>query len=63
MYMCEYIYVYKEVLSVSTRKGTTICKFAQNWFIYKSIYDITYWIGMITVSKCTVRGSMDPHTE
>ena len=39
--MFEYTYVYKEVLSVSTRKGTTICEFAQNWFIYKSISDIT----------------------
>ena len=42
MYMFEYIYVYKEVLNVSTRKGTTICKFAQNWSIYKRNYDIIY---------------------
>ena len=28
--------VYKEVLSVSTRKGTDICEFAQHGVIYKS---------------------------
>ena len=46
MYICEYIYiyVYKEVLSVSTRlkvctgKGRDICDLAQLEFIYKSIY-------------------------
>ena len=30
MYTCEHMYVYKEVLSVSTRKGKTICEFKQN---------------------------------
>ena len=29
------MYVYKEVLSVSTRKGTTICEFTQNRFNLK----------------------------
>ena len=50
MYICEYIYiyVYKEVLSVSTRlkvctgKGRDICDLAQLEFIYKSIYH-TIW--------------------
>ena len=34
------MYVYKEVLSVSTRKGTNICEFAEHRFIYTSIYDM-----------------------
>ena len=43
MYICEYIYVYKEVLTVSTRKGTNhICVFAQHAFIYKTIHDTMY---------------------
>ena len=36
---CEYMYVYRGVLSVRTRKGTNIHKFAQHPFIYKRIYD------------------------
>ena len=36
------MYVYKEVLSVSTRKGTNICEFAWHRLIYKSICDRTY---------------------
>ena len=48
MYICEYTYVYKEALSVSTRfkvctgKGRDICDLAQLEFIYKSIYH-TIW--------------------
>ena len=30
---CEYMYVYRKVLSVRTRKGTNIHKFAQHPFI------------------------------
>ena len=29
MYICEYVYVFKEVLGVSTRQVTNICQFAQ----------------------------------
>ena len=36
---CEYMYVYKEVLSVRTRKGTNIRKFAPHRFIHKRIDD------------------------
>ena len=32
----------KKVLSVSTRKGTDICEFAQHGFIYKTICDMIY---------------------
>ena len=42
MYICDYIYVYKEVLTVSTRKGADICEFAQHGFTYKSICDMIY---------------------
>ena len=35
------MYVYKEVLSVSTRKGTTICEFTQNPFnLYTRVFMI-----------------------
>ena len=34
------MHVYKEVLSVSTCKGTNICEFAEHGFIYTSIYDM-----------------------
>ena len=37
MYNCEHMYVCKEVLSASTRKGTNICEFAQHGFTYKII--------------------------
>ena len=42
MCTCEYMYVYKEVLSVSIRKVTHICRFAQHRFVYKWIYDMIY---------------------
>jgi len=42
MYACEYMRVYKEVLSVSTRKGTDICEFAQQGVIYKSFCNMKY---------------------
>ena len=42
MYTCEYMHVYREVLSVSTRKGTDICGFAQHGVIYKSICNMKY---------------------
>ena len=34
------MYVYKEVLSVRTRKGTDICEFAQHGDIHKSIFNM-----------------------
>ena len=40
--ICRHMYVCKEVLSVSTRKGTDICEFAQHGFIYKSICHVIY---------------------
>ena len=36
------MYIKKKVLSVRTRKGTSIRKFAQHPFIYKRIYDRKY---------------------
>ena len=35
MYTCEYMHVYKEVLSMSARKGKDICEFAQHGVIYQ----------------------------
>ena len=43
MYTWEHMYVYKQVLSVSIRKGTTICEFAEHRFIYTSIYDMIWF--------------------
>ena len=34
------MHIYKEVLTVSTRKGTDICEFAQHGVIHKSICNI-----------------------
>ena len=42
MYTCEYMHVYREVLSVSARKGTDICEFAQHGVIYKSSCNMKY---------------------
>ena len=42
MYACEYMHVYKEVLSVSTRKGTDIGEFAQHGVIHESICNMKY---------------------
>ena len=42
MNTCEYMYVYNNVLGVSTCKGTNICQLAQHGFIYKSICDGIY---------------------
>ena len=39
MYTCEYMYVCKEVLTVSTRRVTIICQLAQHGSMYKSICD------------------------
>ena len=40
MYTCDYMHVYKEVLSVSTGKGTNKCESAQNGLIYQRIRDM-----------------------
>ena len=40
MYTCDYTHVYKEVLSVSTGKGTSKCESAQNGLIYQRIRDM-----------------------
>ena len=42
MYTWEHMYVCKEVLSASTRKGTDICELAQHGLIYKWICDVIY---------------------
>ena len=36
------MHVYNEVLTLSTRKGTDICEFAQHGFTYKSTCNIKY---------------------
>ena len=38
------MYVYKQVLSASARKGTDICEFAQHGVIYKSFCNMKYEI-------------------
>ena len=61
MCTCEYMYVYKEVLSVSTRKVTHICRFAQHRFVYKWIYDMIYvhfW-----KCRCIQKGSKCEHSQ
>ena len=61
MYTCEHMYVCKEVLSASTRRGTDICEFAQHGFTYKSICDMIYvyfW-----VYACIQRGSNCEHSQ
>ena len=54
-YMCGYMHVYKEVRSVSTRKGTDICEFAHDGFVYKSFYDLKNVY--LRVFTCKQRGS------
>ena len=61
MYTCDHMYVCKEVLSASTRKGTDICEFAQHGFIYKGICDMTYVC--LWVYACTQRGSKFEHSQ
>ena len=51
MYISEYMHVYKEVLSVSTRKGTNKCESAQHGLIYQRIHDMILDI-CILVSIC-----------
>ena len=38
VYTCEYLHVNKEVLTVSARTGTAICKFPHRRFLYKSVH-------------------------
>ena len=51
MYTCEYMYVYNNVLGVSTRKGTNICQLAQPGFIYKSVMEYMYTCEHMYVCK------------
>ena len=55
MYTCECMHVYKEALSVSTRKGTNKCESAQQGLIYKRICDMIYVY--LWAYVCTQRGS------
>ena len=50
MYTCELLHVSKEVLTVSTPKGTNICEFAKHRFIYNRIFDIIIYNICILVS-------------
>ena len=52
---CEYMHVYKEVLSVSARKGTNKYESAQQGLIYKSICDMIY--AYLWAYVCIQRGS------
>ena len=57
MCTCEYMHVYKEVLSVSPGKGTDICEFVQldqPGFIHTGIYNMIYvylWIYVCILYK------------
>ena len=42
MYTCEYMHVYQEFQSVSTRKSINICELELHGFIYERICDIIY---------------------
>ena len=55
MYTSEYMHVYNEVLTVSTRKGTDICEFAQHGVIHKSICNMKFVY--LWVYLCRQRGS------
>ena len=61
MYTCDYMHVNREVLSVSTRKGTDICEFAQHGVIHKSICNMKYVYLWIYV--CIQRGSKCEHSQ
>ena len=63
MYASNNIDVYKGVLSVNTRKGKSICEFAQHGFIYVHeylCYDICIFVSMCLYTKsfkvCTGKG-------
>ena len=43
MYTCEYMHVYEEVLSVSTRKGIDICELFQSMCLYTKSFKV--WTG------------------
>ena len=47
MYTCDYLHIYKEVLTMSTRKGTNICEFATRVHIQN--YP---WYDVCILSKC-----------
>ena len=54
MYTSNKIDVYKGVLSVNTRKGKSICEFAQHGFIYVHeylCYDICIFVSMYLYTK------------
>ena len=61
MYTCEYMHVYQEVLSVSTRKGINICEFAKHGFIYERICNMIcmyiYIYVYLWAYACIQRGS------
>ena len=54
MYTSNRIDVYKGVLSLNTRKGKSICEFAQHGFIYVHeylCYDICIFVSMCLYTK------------
>ena len=55
------MFVYNEVLTLSTRKGTDICEFAQHGFTYKSICNIKYVY--LRLYLCIQRGSNCEHSQ
>ena len=61
MYTCEYMHVYQEVLSVSTRKGINICELFQHGFIYKRICDMIFVY--LWVYASISRGSKCEHSQ
>ena len=56
------MYVFKEVLTVSTRKGTDICEFAQHGVIHKSICNMKYVYICEYIYICIQRGSKCEHS-
>ena len=60
-YTCEYMHVYQEVLSVSTRKGINICELFQHGFIYKRICDMIFVY--LWVYASISRGSKCEHSQ
>ena len=61
-YTCEYMHVYREVLTVSTGNGTYKCEIAQHGLIYKGICDGIY-VYLWHMYEWMQRGSMCEHSQ
>ena len=65
MYICEYMHVYQEVLSLRTCKGISICELESHGFIYERICNmiLIYIYIFVIVCVCVQRGSNCEHSQ